>query len=143
MISLLFLLSKILNIILAHSWDLIHPGQSAEVKYSAMFYILTSDFHLQQVEVDPSEGHVNSGSSIPLVRMQIPASEVGLLIVSYQKSATEVGSIILPWGIGTLGVSASFGGDQTGYDFVATELRQVNINNIAYQVKVSTWSLSG
>jgi len=131
------------NIILAHSWDLIHPGQSAEVKYSAMFYILTSDFHLQQVEVDPSEGHVNSGSSIPLVRMQIPASEVGLLIVSYQKSATEVGSIILPWGIGTLGVSASFGGDQTGYDFVATELRQVNINNIAYQVKVSTWSLSG
>jgi len=59
------------------------------------------------------------------------------------EDSNEMGSIIIPWGIGTLGVSASFNGQfgSDGYDFVATELRQVTINDISYQVKVSVWKL--
>jgi hypothetical protein len=52
---------------------------------------------------------------------------------------------MMPWGIGTLGVSAYFASNMVsgGYDFVATELRQVTVDGISYQLKVSTWSLNG
>lgn len=130
------------KIILAHSWDVLFPGQSAEVKFSANFYVLTPDFQLQLVDLNCS-GHLNSGEGFPFVSTQIPTSEVGLLVISYLKSANQMGSIIVPWGIGALGVSASFGAGigSTGYGFVATELRQVTIDSISYQVKVSAWKL--
>jgi hypothetical protein len=131
------------KIIIAHSWDIFQdPGIEADVKYNATFFVLTSDFQLQQVEIVNSTGHLNWGANDYFIT-QIPASEVGVLVISYLKSAVEMGSVILPWGVGALGVSASFGGDPTAYDFVATELRQVNIDDISYQVKVSAWSLSG
>jgi hypothetical protein len=132
------------KLILAHSWEILFPGQSAEVKYNATFYILTSDFQLQEFDLD-CWGHLNSGGGFPLVRTQIPSSEVGILVVSYMKNPNQMGSIIVPWGVGALGVSASYSSSfgSGGYDFVATELRQVTIDDISYQVKVSAWSLSG
>jgi hypothetical protein len=132
------------KLIFAHSWEILFPGQPAEVKYNATFYILTSDFQLQPFDLNCS-GHLNSGYGFPFTRTQIPSSEVGLLVISYMKNPNQMGSIILPWGIGALGVSASFGTGfgSSGYDFVATELRQVTIDGISYQVKVSAWSLSG
>jgi hypothetical protein len=131
-------------ILIAHSWDIFEdPGIEAEVKYNATFYVLTSDFQLQPVSINNSAGHLNWGSNDYFIT-QIPASETGFLVISYLKSAVEMGSIIMPWGIGTLGVSVAFsaGSDPSDYDFVATELRQVTIDGISYQVKVSTWSLS-
>jgi len=98
---------------------------------------------LQQFDLNCS-GHLNSGEGFPDVGTQIPSSEVGLLVISYMKNPNQMGSIIVPWGVGALGVSASFDGgfgSSSGYDFVATELRQVTINDISYQVKVSAWKL--
>lgn len=131
------------KLILAHSWEILFPGQSAEVKYNATFYILTSDFQLQPFDLNCS-GHLNSGEGFPDVSTQIPSSEVGILVISYMKNPNQMGSIIVPWGVGALGVSSSFAagfGSSSGYDFVATELRQVKIDGISYQVKVSAWSL--
>ena len=130
------------KLILAHSWEILFPGQSAEVKYNATYYVLTSDFQLQQFDMNCS-GHLNSGEGFPDVSTQIPTSEVGLLVISYMKSVNEMGSIIVPWGIGALGVSASYGSGfgSSGYNFVATELRQVTIDDISYIVKVSAWKL--
>ena len=70
-------------------------------------------------------------------------SLIGFLFVSYEWG-NRVGSIAMPWGLGTLGVSPSFGTESEleTRKFVATELRQVTINGVAYQIKVSTWSLS-
>jgi hypothetical protein len=132
------------KLILAHSWEILFPGQPAAVFYNATFYILTSDFQLQPFDLD-CDGLLNSGEGFPDVSTQIPSSEVGLLIVSYMKSPNEMGSLVVPWGVGALGVSAfcSSGLGSGGYDFVATELRQVTIDGVSYQVKVSTWSLSG
>ena len=129
------------ELILAHSWDILYPGDSASVFYGADFFILTSDFQLQKFELDCS-WHLTHGGGFPYVETQIPTSEVGILIVSY-KGNTDVGSLIVPWGVGALGISASFGGgyDSGGSDFVATELRQVIVDGISYQVKVSTWKL--
>jgi hypothetical protein len=129
------------KIIIAHNWD----DDTPAVHYNATFFILTSEFQMQQVEIANSTGLLNFGEGKPYNTTQIPASEAGMLVISYKKSAVEMGSVILPWGISTLGVSATFQSDTitSGYDFVATELRQVTIDGISYQVKVSAWSLNG
>jgi len=128
------------EVYIAHNWLFDSP----EVKYNATFFALTPDFQLQNVQIENSTGHLNYGQGFPFSETQLPASEVGFLVITYRKSATEMGSVILPWGVGTLGLSVYFNGgvvDSTGYRFVATELRQVTIDDISYQIKVSTWSL--
>jgi hypothetical protein len=134
------------TIILAHAWDIFGDDSlHAAVQVNATFFILTSDFQFQEVNLGFAPQVLNFGSGNPYFTTQIPSSEVGLLIITYRKSANDLGSVILPWGIGALGVNVSFGSSfgSGGYDFVATELRQVTIDDISYQVKVSTWSLSG
>ena len=132
-------------ILIAHGWDIFEDsGVQAEVKYNATFYILTSDFQLQPVSISNSTDHINWGSNEYFVT-KIPASETGFLVISYKKSAQETGTVIMPWGIASLGVKTNYssGIGSIGYDFVATEIRQVTIDGISYQVKVSTWSLMG
>jgi hypothetical protein len=131
-------------ILIAHSWDIFEDsGIQAEVKYNATFYVLTSDFQLQPVSLVNSTDHLNWGSNDFFVT-QIPASETGILVISYLKSAVEMGSIMMPWGTGSLGVSTSFSGGidpSANSNFVATEVRQVTIDGVSYQVKVSAWKL--
>jgi len=133
------------EIILAHAWDIFEDsGIQSAVHVNATFFLLTSNFQFQEVQIDCPNGPLNFGDGQPYFTIQIPSSEVGLLIITYEKSTNKVGSVILPWGVGTLGVSASFDGgigSSSGYDFVATELRQVTIDDISYQVKVSAWKL--
>ncbi len=128
------------QVYIAHNWLFDPP----EIKYNATFFILTPDFQIQPVQIENSTGHLNYGAGFPFAETQIPDSEVGFLVITYRKSANEMGSVILPWGVGTLGLAVYFDGgviDSSGYRFVATELRQVTIDDISYQVKVSTWSL--
>ena len=132
------------EVILAHAWDIFEDDSlHAAVQVNATFYILTSGFQIQEVDLGFLSELLNYGEGKPYLTTQIPASEVGLLVITYQKAANKVGSVILPWGVGTLGVSASFdsGIGSGGYDFVATELRQVTVDGVSYQVKVSAWKL--
>jgi hypothetical protein len=135
------------SVILAHSWDVNGAGDPPvpEIKYNATFFALTPDFQLQQFEIENNTGHLIYGEGNPYFTTQLPTSEVGFLLVSYKRDANRLGSVLLPWGVGALGFHASFGNDSdpSNYDFVATEVRQVTINGILYQVKVSTWSLKG
>jgi hypothetical protein len=134
------------EIIITHAWDIFEDDSLyAAVHVNATFFVLTSDFQLQEVDLGFTPVLLNYGEGQPYFTTQVPTSEVGLLIISYEKAANKVGTVILPWGVGALGVSASFdsGSAPSGYDFVATELRQVTIDGVSYQVKVSTWSLNG
>jgi hypothetical protein len=49
----------------------------------------------------------------------------------------------MPWGIGTFGLTVVFGGNPRGQEWVATDMRQVVVNGIAYQAKLALWSLEG
>lgn len=130
------------TITIAHTWDVHYFGTPVpNVYYNATFFVLSQGFQLHQVQIPNSIGQVNYGGGEPPQTIQVPASEAGILLITY-KGRGQLRSIVLPWGVGTLGVSISFGGDPSGYSFVATELRQVSINGISYQMKVSTWSLS-
>jgi hypothetical protein len=130
-------------IMIAHSWGVYNYTLTPvpNVTYNATFFSLSPHLQLQQVQIENSTGQLNYGSK-DYETTQIPVSEVGILIITY-RWANRLGSVMLPWGVGTLGVSASFGGNPTGYSFVATELRQVKINEISYHMKLSAWSLNG
>ncbi|MCW4016346.1 MAG: hypothetical protein NWF06_08250 [Candidatus Bathyarchaeota archaeon] len=133
------------TVIIAHSWGVHEYAETPvpAVTFNATFFVLTSDFQLQQLELVNSSTLLNYGSK-NYVTTTLPTSEVGILFISYEWN-NYVGSVVLPWGIGTLGISPYFSSStgSAGYDFVATELRQVTIDGISYQVKVSVWSLSG
>lgn len=109
------------------------------VYYNATFFILRQDFQLHQVQIENSTGQLAIGA---YNTTEVAASETGILLIAYQQGE-NIGSVVMPWGIGTLGVSVDFGGNSTGYSFVATELRQVKINEVSYQVKLSAWRLGG
>ncbi|PVX25858.1 MAG: hypothetical protein CW691_03305 [Candidatus Bathyarchaeum sp.] len=130
-----------MKIILTHSYNILPIENNAAAHYNASFFTLTSDFQLQQFDLENSTGLLNTGTKL-YNTTRIPSSESGILVISYLANG-RLGSVIVPWGIGALGVSASFGGSfgSSGYDFVATEIRQVTINGISYHVKVSTWKL--
>jgi hypothetical protein len=130
-------------IMIAHSWGVHEYTETPvpNVNYNATFYVLTPDFQLEQVVVDNSTGQLNYGSK-DFETTQIPTSEVGFLFITYRWN-NHLGSVTLPWGLGVLGTSTSFseGFGDSGRNFVATELRTVTIDGLAYNVKVSTWKL--
>jgi len=127
------------TIIIAHNWDVHDYGSPVpNVFFNATFFVLTEDFQLRRVQIANSTGHLNYGQGKPYNTTQVPASESGILFICY-RWGNRFGTVIVPWGIGTLGVSATFGGNPSGHSFVATELRQVTVNGISYQVKLAVW----
>jgi len=132
------------KIIIAHSWDVHNYTQTPvpNVFYNATYFVLTQGFDLRPVQIVNSTGHLNYGEGLPYNTTQVPASEAGILFISY-RWGNRFGTVMMPWGISTLGVSVIFGGDPSGHSFVATELRQLIVNEISYQVKLAVWSLNG
>jgi hypothetical protein len=136
------------TVILAHSWD-VHefPPPVAALHFNATFFAISQNFDLRQIQLINSTDFLNSGllnygQGKPFVRAQIPTEGEGILVVAY-KWGNNYGIVMMPWGISTLGFSVTFGGSPSTADWVATEIRQVTINKIAYQVKVSVWSVKG
>jgi hypothetical protein len=136
------------TVILAHSWD-VHefPPPVAALHFNATFFAVSQNFDLNQIQMInstefPSSGLVNYGQGKPYVRTQIPADSEGILVAAY-KWGNNYGIVMMPWGVSSLGFSTTFGGNPSSADWVATEIRQVTVNKIAYQVKVSVWSIKG
>jgi hypothetical protein len=134
------------EIILAHSWDVRQYNKSSALHYNATFFSLTEDLELQQAsELENSTGLVNYASGThgkAYNQTQIPTSNPGFLIVTY-RTGNEYGVTVMPWGISTLGVSVLFGDNPAGNVWTATDLRQVTVDELAYQAKITCWSLQG
>ena len=130
------------TVLLAHKWGKNDPdGNQGALHFNATFYVLSESFVPINVDLPNSTGLVNYGKGgKPFHQIQIPTYNVGFLVVAYCKG-NEFGMVIMPWGLSTIGISLTFGGNPSGYDFVATELRQVLVNEISYQAKVAVWSL--
>ena len=132
------------TVLIAHSWDVHEFGPPvAELKYNATFVIFTEDFSLREVPLDNATGHINYGEGYPYGEVTLPESNPGILIAAYKKSATEGGVVMMPWGLSSMGFSITFGGDSSKQEWVATDMRQVLVNGIAYQAKLALWSLEG
>jgi hypothetical protein len=132
------------RILIAHSYD-VHAfdQQAAEIKYNASFVFLAEDYTLRQIPLENSVGHVNYGDGKPYDVVNIPTDNPGILLITYRKSAVEGGIIMMPWGINSLSFPVVFGGDPLKQEWVATDMRQILVGNIAYQAKIAVWSLKG
>jgi hypothetical protein len=135
------------SVILAHSYDVHYFGPpEAELSYNATFVLLTEDFTLREMPLDNSTGHigkVNYGNGQPYGNITIPTTNPGILVITYRKSAVEGGIILMPWGISSMAFSIVFGDTTAGREWIATDIRQVVVNNVAYQAKLALWSLQG
>jgi hypothetical protein len=136
--------------ILAHSWDVVGGDDpDAAIQYNATFVVLSEDFKLREMpfanETGSAVGLLNSGQDPQHAydTLTIGTNNPGILIVTYSKSATDRGIVVMPWGIGSLAFPITFGGTSNNTSWVAIDIRQVMVNGIAYQAKLSVWSLSG
>lgn len=134
------------RVIIAHSYD-VHGGDNpAEIAYNATFVLLTEDFTLREMPLENSTGKVgkiNYGEGKPYQTITIPTYNPGILVITYRKSAVETGVVLMPWGISSLAFPVVFGDDPSSSEWVATDIRQVIVNGIAYQAKLALWSTEG
>jgi hypothetical protein len=134
------------EVIIAHSYD-VHGGSNpAEIAYNATFVLLSDDFTLREMPLENSTGKIgkiNYGNGKPYNTIYIPTYNPGILIITYRKSAQESGIVIMPWGLSSLSFPITFGDPLPSSDWIATDMRQVIVNGIAYQAKLALWSLSG
>ena len=135
------------RVLIAHSYDVHYLGPpEAALTYNATFVLLTEDFTLREMPLDNSTGKVGKvtyGGGWPYGVVTIPTYNPGILIITYRKSAVECGVVLMPWGISSMAFPVTFGGDPLGKEWVATDIRQVIVNGIAYQAKLALWSLEG
>jgi hypothetical protein len=107
--------------------------------FNASFYALPDNF--VPIPAGNFAGNVNSGT--PSQNLQITTdNQTGFLVVAYG-DGNQYGMMITALGVDSIGVPVTFGANPYGKDWVATDLRQVLIGDIAYQVKLSLWSLQG
>jgi len=107
--------------------------------FNASFYALPDNF--VPIQAGSFAGTVNTAT--PNQNLTIATnSQTGFLVVPYT-DGSQYGMVITPLGVDSTGVPVTFGADVSGKEWVATDLRQVLIGNIAYQAKLSLWSLQG
>jgi hypothetical protein len=133
------------KILLAHSYDLSgFNAASSSLKYNATFVVSTEDFNLREMPIYSinTTGVVTSGVGNPYINITIPTYTPGILIVPYQQvdNLAKGGVVLMPWGVSSLTFPVTFGGNPRLQEWVATDLRQVTINQVTYQAKLSVWS---
>jgi hypothetical protein len=134
------------RVLLAHSYDVHYygPPESA-VFFNATFVLLSEDFTLREMPMDNSTGKVgkiNYGEGQPYSTLTIPTYNPGILVITYE-SNNEYGVVLMPWGLSAMGFSITFGDEVSDREWVATDTRQVVVNDIAYQAKLALWSYEG
>lgn len=132
------------KIYLAHDWDVNGEGTPPVPNYAyrATFFILTEDLEFQEWSIANSTGSVNYGVSKNYQVTTLPVAHPGFLLVTYWVGG-QYGMSIMPWGIGTLAVSTLFGDNPAGNVWTATDFRQVAVDKLAYQAKITVWSEQG
>jgi hypothetical protein len=133
------------TILLTHSYGINNQGYDGNLTYTAIF--LRAKDMLQTTINNgnaDSEGMLYCNGTFPLKSsvINIDPDINGILVVAFSKSASETGMTVMPWGLSSLGFSATFGGQFTNRDWVSTDMRQVLIDDMPYQAKLALWSSS-
>jgi hypothetical protein len=96
---------------------------------------------LQTVQLNQT-GTLLSGVGYPYGLINL-SNDPGILIVAYNSTAGQGGFSLMPWGLSSLSCQTTFGGDPSNKEWVATDMRQVTVNGVAYQAKLAVWSYTG
>jgi len=133
------------TIYLTHNFEKAPGDSNGTLYFNAIFYSLPDNFVPTAHGI--VTGNVSFGGGSPFATLLIPPearSIPGFLIVAYQKG-NAFGLTVMPWGIGSIGFSATMGQNplNTVHEWVAADIRQVIVSDIAYQTKLLLWSLEG
>jgi hypothetical protein len=135
----------LIRYLLAHSSDIPNtdapPGKT--LHYNAIFVFANDNFDLQTALLDDSTGNVTSSAGYDIGHLTIPNFNPGIVVIAYRNDLGKGGVVMMPWGLSSLGFQMVFGGDPSKQEWVATDMRQVTINGIAYQAKLALWSYEG
>ncbi len=138
------------TITIAHGDSVGQPPQAPSyslLSYNASFVLLTEEYTFRQVVLDQTSavGKVfyDSSSGQNYSSINLPNND-GILIVTYKgASSGQYGLVLVPWGLSSLGIPLTFGGNPTGQDWVTTDIRQVTVGGISYQARLELWNLKG
>ena len=133
-------------ILLAHNFEEDPQHSQGTLHFNATFYSLPDSF-LPTARVVNVTGIVNSGGGKPYQILTIPAearSIPGFLIVAYRQGSS-FGITTMPWGIDSIGFSATIGDNPStsSKEWVAADMREVVVGDLAYQAKLLLWDLQG
>jgi hypothetical protein len=133
------------QILIAHSRDVLDAGDPTTIAYNVTFVLLAEDFTLRDMPMQDCTGNVDSGLGT-YATITVPTDTPGTLIITYSKNSNQSGIVMMPWGISAMAFPMIFGDNLIATDskeWVATDTRQVIVGNVAYQAKLSLWSLEG
>jgi len=130
------------KIFLAHSWDVQDQGTPVpNYEFNATFFMLTEGGEFEEIQIENSTGGLNYGSKNYEIT-HLPIANPGFLLVTY-RSGNEVGMNIMPWGIGTLAASVTFGGQPSDNVWTAVDMRQATVDLVGYQATIICWRVEG
>jgi len=127
------------TIALIHRGDLLGIPPSSAIFYNLTYVLPTQNYGFRSIQIENSSGNVTRGKP---AYVQLPSFDSGILIISYRTEGQDFGTIMMPWGVSSLGISVDFGIDSSMSSWVATQLRQVIVGQISYQVRLTLWSLT-
>lgn len=129
-------------IVLAQQYGHDDPLPSmGDLYYNASFYALPDTF--VPILGGNFAGDLNYGNGNGTKNLQVATNnQTGFMVIAYG-DGTHYGTVVVPLGVNSLGLPVTFGSNLSGKEWVATDLRQVIIGDIAYQAKLSLWSLTG
>lgn len=136
------------RVLLAHSYNVHDFGPpSSSVFFNATFVLLTEDFTLREMPMENSTGNIGKvvyglGTEKTWWNLTIPTYNPGILIINFN-SNNDQGIVLMPWGISSMAFPVTFGSTASNPEWVVTDMRQVLVNGVAYQAKLSLWSLKG
>jgi hypothetical protein len=133
------------NVTLAHSDDIPNNSTTSNtLYYNSSFIMEGQNYALQQISIGSSNsfGSVTSCTGSASVSISMGSYTPGILVIAYDNAGNN-GVVMMPWGFSSLGFSLKFGGNPMNQGWVATDLRQVQINGISYQAKLSLWNIQG
>jgi hypothetical protein len=130
-------------VLLAHSFGVNNQGFNGNLTYTSIFLrakdMIQTTLNNGVLEV---KGMLSCNAIPPHQsdQLTIDPEMNGLLVIAFSKSATESGIVVMPWGLSSLGFTATIGGQYPSPNWVSTDMRQVLVDDVQYQAKLALWS---
>jgi len=132
-----------LSVTLANSNDIpVTSSQSYSLSYNSTFIFESANYQFEQTFLSSSNsfGSVTSGPGYSPVTVSMSSYTPGILVIAYQNAGNN-GVVMMPWGFSSLDFSLTFGRLPMNQSWISTDLRQVEVNGVSYQAKLSLWSI--
>ena len=130
-----------MSVTLANSKDVqLTSTNAVSMNYNTTFIFESGNYAFEETSLASSysSGSVTSGPGNPPVSLSMSSYTPGILVIAYENTGNN-GIVLMPWGFSSLGFSLKFGGTPINQGWVATDIRQVEINSVSYQATLSLW----